>query len=367
MASHPFTTEEGKGIAYGGERSTLLLCQGLVQRNHQVTLACPADSVFTRLIEDAGLAWFPLELSEEPLTKSWRTVRELVRIIQREQPDLLVVQMRQGIAQAAVASRLTGVPLLATCRSLKSPRVYRLANRVIAISEAVKRNLVEAGLRETQIDVVYNGVDINRFAPVLDTAPHKEKVGLPAAQVTVGVVARLAKEKGHAWFLRAARMVKEKAPRAHFVFVGDGEQRAALEQQARELGLEQSLTFTGYQEDVLPWMAALDIVVLPSVQREGLGRVLLEAGAMAKPSIGTPVGGMNEIISDGKTGFIVPTNDEAALSSYLLQLVEDANLRRCMGLEARDRIEEVFTLEIMVDGTEAVYRRLTEKKASRSR
>jgi glycosyltransferase involved in cell wall biosynthesis len=365
MASTPLDGESNGRVAYGGERSTFLLCRGLVKRGHHVTLACPENSSFINFFKDAAFPVITLALSDEPLMRSWKVVLKLVRYLRQERPDLVVVQMRQGVAQAALACRLAGIPLLATCRSLKKPMAYRRANHIIAISEAVKHHLLEAGLRKMRIDVVYNGVNTEHFSPIAQSASFKAQLGLPPSQLVVGVVARLEREKGHAWFLRTAQKVIQRAPMTHFVFVGNGSEREALEKQAAELGIIDRLTFAGYHEDVTPWIAAIDILVLPSVKREGLGRVLLEAGAMGKPCIGTPIGGMNEVVSHEETGFIVPAEDESALFNALVKLIDDENLRSVMGAAGRKRIEEMFTLEGMIENTEAVYRRTIESRRTK--
>lgn len=365
MASTPSSGESSARVAYGGERSTFLLCSGLVKRGHSITLACPENSSFINFFEEAAFPVFPLAMSDEPLTKSWKVVLRLVRYLRRERPDLVVVQMRQGIAQVALACRLTGIPLVATCRSLKKPSAYRPASRVIAVAEVVKERLLRAGIDINRIDVVHNGVDTSHFRPTNQGATFKAQVGLPSSQLLVGVVARLDSEKGHAWFLRAAQKVVQHTPQVHFVFVGHGSLRCALEKQATELGIIDRLTFAGYHEDITPWISAIDIVVLPSVEREGLSRVLLEAGAMGKPCIGTPIGGTPEIVSHQETGFIVPVGDDSALADALVRLIDDANLRSVMGAAARKRIEEMFALEGMIEKSEAVYRRMIESWQSR--
>lgn len=358
MASAPSCGKPGSRVAYGGERSTLLLCKGLVNRGHRITFACPAGSSFTDLFKETGMPVVPLEMTNASPWKSWRTIVKLALYLRRERPDLVVVQMSKGISQVALACRLARIPLLATSRSLKKLTAYRPADHVIAVAGAIKKQLLEAGLEEKRVDVVYNGVDIGHFKPNPENSAIKSRLGLPASGIIIGVMSRLDPEKGHDWFLRAARKVADHAPHVHFVFVGNGSRREALEEQAASSGLADRLTFAGYHEDITPWITAMDIVVLPSVDLEGLSRVLLESGAMGKPSIGTPVGGTAEIISHGETGFIVPVRDEAALSAAMIELVDDDGMRRRMGAAARKRIEELFSLEAMIENTETVYQRV---------
>jgi glycosyltransferase involved in cell wall biosynthesis len=240
---------------------------------------------------------------------------------------------------------------------LNSPLWYRWATRVIAVSHAVKAHLVERGLPATRIDVVYNGVDPNRYFLPCTREEARLRLGLPLDVPLVGVIAHLTAKKGHAVFLDAFARIAAQHPTAHAVFLGDGDERVALGTQAEQSGLAQRVIFAGFHPDVLPYYAALDVVVLPSISGEGLPRALLEGGLLGRATIGTRLSGAPEIVQDGETGFIVPVGDAEALAARLDELLADAALRERMGAAARQYVGDTFTVGAMVKGALECYER----------
>jgi glycosyltransferase involved in cell wall biosynthesis len=244
-----------------------------------------------------------------------------------------------------------------------------LADRIIVVSEAVKAHLVAQGMAPEKMRVVYNGIDLERFQPIADLSAAKQKVGFKPDDLIVGVTAHLTRKKGHRWFLQAASLVAGELPHAKFLFVGEGRERDALEAQVRAAGLAERVIFAGFQDDVLPWVGAMDILVLPTIEKEGFGRVLVEAGAMEKPVISTDIGGMAEVVEQGKTGLIVPAGEVAQLADAMTLLLRDEELRRSMGRAGRARALAHFSVDHMVAATEAVYREVwnewSAKRASR--
>jgi glycosyltransferase involved in cell wall biosynthesis len=295
-------------------------------------------------------------------TFSLPTVLRLARFARQHQIDIINTQLSKAAVLGSAAGRLAGIPVVSTVRGMhRRVSRYKRADRIIAVSGGVKEYLVRKGVPEQRIDVVYNGVDCSRFTLRVNLAAAKQRVGLAADATVFGIIGRLVPLKGHAWFLDAAVQVCREVPTAYILFVGDGEERHALEAKVIKLDLSSKVRFAGFQQDVVPWMAALDVLVLPS-HKEGFARVPMEAGAMEKPVIGTAVGGIPEIIREGETGFVVPLGDVAALTGAMLKLSREADLRRSMGQAARRRVLENFTVEGMVAHTEKVYQELLEKR-----
>src|SRR5262249_9474378 len=150
-------------------------------------------------------------------------------------------------------------------------------------------------------------------------------------------------------------------PHVLFLLLGEGPEREALAARARQLGLKERVRFLGFHADVLPFYAAMDVVVLPSIAGEGLPRTLLEASFLGIPVIGTALSGTPEIIADGETGFVVPPGAVGPLAQRIAQLIEDASLRERFGAAGTARIRERFTLSAMVAGTVASYERAREE------
>ena len=352
VVKNPMPDDPG-GI-YGAERSTVLLCRGLIQRGHDLQLICARDAPLLGLARDAQIPVTPMILNHRrDLFTLWR----IARAARQMRAQILVSHDPMVSRISFLLGRVLGLPVVATVRGLYSVRHYERAPRLIAVSQGVERHIVERGVAPERVRVVYNGVQTNRFVPTPDLAAAKRAIGLSNAQNVVGVVGRLSAEKGHAWFLEAAARLAPH-PATCFLLVGDGPQRAAIEANAARLGLGAQLRCAGYQSDIIPWLAAMDMLVLPSITHEGFARTLIEAGAMEKPCVTSPVGGNAEAVEHEKTGLVVPVHDVEALSQAMRQLLNSPGERRRMGIAARQRVMAHFSVESMVEKTEAVYREL---------
>lgn len=340
----------------GAERSTLSLCEHLQRAGHGVVVACKAGSELIPLLEQAGLEVCPLPLSGK---LNLRAAPLLARLARRTGSAVIHTHLSSAAWHGSLAARLARIPAVAHVRALNSPHWYRGARRVIAVSHAVKQHLAARGLREGRIDVVYNGVDPARYYLPCTREEARLRAGLPTDGVLVGVVAHLTPRKGHAVFLEAFGRIAPRFPGCRAIFLGEGTemQVRTIRDQAARLGLSPRLILAGFHLDVLPYYAAFDIVVLPSVAGEGLPRALLEGGLMGRPAIASNLSGAPEIVRDGETGFITPVGDVACLADRLELLVADGALRERMGRAARDFVGSTFTVEAMVRGTLASYER----------
>lgn len=200
--------------------------------------------------------------------------------------------------------------------------------------------------------VIYNGVDTQQFAPVaaVEVVERRRQLELPANAFVIGSVGRLAVEKNQRALIDALAALRDRAIDAHLVIVGEGRQRAALEQQVKELRLDEHVTLAGSQRDVRPWLAAMDVFVLPSTHIETFSNAALEAMAMARPVILSDVGGATEMVRDGIDGYTLATGTlDATLPSVLARLHDDSALRAKLGRAARERAQAKFSAVSMVD------------------
>ena len=181
-----------------------------------------------------------------------------------------------------------------------------------------------------------------------------EALGVPMTALVVGTVAMLTDHKDHATLLSAAADVAARVPNAHFVIVGDGERRAALQAQASELGLLGRVVFTGFRQDLDRLIPAFDVFCLSS-KMEGLGTSLLDAMCFARPVVATAAGGIPEAVEDGVTGRVVPIQDPEALAAALVGVLHDPEGRERLGRAGRGRFESRFSDTRMVEATLAVY------------
>jgi glycosyltransferase involved in cell wall biosynthesis len=339
----------------GAERSTTSLCEHLVRAGHEVVVACKAGQPLIGVMREVGLDVRPLGIGGKG---NLAALFRLARLARQERVQVINAQLSTAALWGSLAGRLTGIPTVATVRALNTKTVYTLADRVIAVSHAVKDHLVAQGMRGDRIDVVYNGIDPARYRLMMDREEARRQLGLGTEQVVFAIVAHLTAKKGHAIFLDAAARMANQAADHQYMFVGDGPERANLERQAARLALGDRVAFPGYTPDVLPFYAAADVVVLPSIAGEGLPRVLMEAGLLGRPVIGTRLSGAPEIIEQGVTGLIVPPGNVADLAEAMLRLGRDADLRERMGAAAAERVRRLFTIPAMLEGTLATYRKV---------
>jgi len=329
------------------------LCEHLQAAGHGVVVACKSRSPLAPAMKELGLDVRELGISGKANLLAPFRVAALAR---RVGAAVIHSHLSTAALHSSLAGRFAGLPTVAHVRALNTAHAYRLASRVIAVSRAVKEHLVSQGMDAGGIDVVYNGVDPARYYLPMTREEARCKLGLPEGPL-VGVVAHLTAKKGHAVFLEAFASIAGKHPGAAALFLGDGEERESLRAQAKRFTLSDRLIFAGFQPDVLPYYAAMDLVVLPSIEGEGLPRALLEGGLLRRPAIGTRISGVPEIIREGETGFIVPVGDAPALAEQLDILLSDGVLRTAMGDAAHDYVATNFTVEAMVRGVLETYRK----------
>ena len=231
-------------------------------------------------------------------------------------------------------------------------------DHLVAVSRAIVRKLEDEGRVGAPISLIYNGVDLARYSEQAACPTLLSEYQIPAGAPIVGVVARLEAEKGHPTLLEAWPAVLGAAPDARLLVVGEGSQRELLEAQASSLGLldgrSSSITFTGRRDDVPAVTAALDVAVLPSY-REAQGLSILEAMALSRPVVASAVGGIPEMIDDGRTGLLVPPHDPGALAAAIVKLIENPDLAARIGRAGHDLVHERFCVEQMVRAVETIY------------
>ncbi len=232
----------------------------------------------------------------------------------------------------------------------------------IAVARGAADYLVEhEGIPREKLVVIENGVDVERFCGA-GRAAMRTELGLAADEVAIVHVAVFRPEKGHAVLLRAARKVVDGWPRARFLLVGDGPLRAAIEQQIRELRLQEHVHLLGQRSDVERVLAAGDLAVLSSHDRvETFPMSILEAMASGLPVVCTRVGSLDEMVEEGTHGFLVPDGDVAALADALLRLCANRDLRRTLGEAAQARVRRDFPRARMVSRREELLMSLARR------
>lgn len=297
----------------------------------------------------------------------------LSNLLRRERVDLLYT-INQPMAQfwGVLCGKAAGVRALVTCihstgkisragRRLWINRLtFRWTDRILALGQMHKAYLMaEEGIEEGKIEIIPNGIDPDRFSRAGDGRLLKENLGISSNSSVVAIVAMLRPEKNHEVFLGAARRILSEIPETHFLIVGDGPERASLEMRAGDLGLAPHVHFLGLRQDVPALMNLCDVAVLsskPVVETQSIS--VLEYMASAKPVVATRVGSLPELIEDGKSGYLVDPGDEEALAERILRLLRNPEKAREMGRFGREKVQTSYTVERMVQMTEALFDRL---------
>ncbi len=227
-------------------------------------------------------------------------------------------------------------------------------DHLIAVSRAIEQKIADERPSSVPVSLIYNGVDLVRYDHTDPCCTLREEYGLPEAAQIVGVVARLEPEKGHPTLLEAWPAVVARVPLARLLVVGEGSRREALEAQAAALGIADTVVFTGRRDDVPAVTAALDVAVLPSY-REAQGLTILEAMALSRPVVASAVGGIPEMIEDGRTGLLVPPHDADALAAAIVRLLTDHAYADMLARGGHDLVHERFCVELMVYAIEEIY------------
>jgi glycosyltransferase involved in cell wall biosynthesis len=243
----------------------------------------------------------------------------------------------------------------------------RFADCVIPNSESGKNYLIKRGINRNRIRVIYNGINTRRLAPDADKAARiKAGMGIPAGGTVVGISASLTANKDHVTFLKAAELVIQSNPQVRFAILGDGPLRPMLQNMAGESGIASNVSFLGNQTDVGSYLSTFDIVCLCSAEPEGCSNAILEAMALGKPVIATDAGGNSELVTEGKTGLIIPVRDPHRLAEAIMTCLRQPEKAREMGQQGREIIMSQFSLTRMVKDYETLFEDILKLKKNGS-
>ncbi len=358
----------------GAENSLLHLATHLAKSLFAPIFICPGEGEFPRRLRERGIAVIPHEFgANRQLILLLKSLFFLLTVIRREGIALLHANGPQTNIPAGIAGRMMGVPVVWHARNCLREGMVDidrltgfLPQRIICNSEAVRGRFIGSALGEKSLTIL-NSISLSNYDPGLSGRIVKDAWKIPAKARVVGMIGRLGYEKGHQTLLEAMKILSDGFPDLWVLMVGghvfDDDQwiPERLREVAANLNLSDRVVFTGHQDRVVPFYAALDIFVL-ATDREACGRVLFEAMAMGKPVIGTDNGGTPEIVMDGETGLLFPYGDARALADKIGWLLERPDEMIRMGQAGRRRIEAHFTIEQYMEKTQKVYLDLLEGK-----
>jgi glycosyltransferase involved in cell wall biosynthesis len=242
-------------------------------------------------------------------------------------------------------------------RRLVNPLLARFDGAIVAVSEELRRHMLDARFPAARVAVVRNGIEAGARPSAVDRRAARRALGITGATPLAVSVARLDTVKDFGTLLDAFATVRRQLPGARLLIVGDGPERAWMTQRAAQPDLEGAVDLLGYRDDVRAVIAAADVYVNSSIS-EGISITILEAMAAGLPVVATNVGGTPEVLSGDAGGVLVPSRDPGQLASALLELLADPSRRDTMAAAARRRLETSFTIDRMVDEYVNTYRRL---------
>jgi glycosyltransferase involved in cell wall biosynthesis len=347
---------------YGGAQQVLYLLAGLKARGVENILICARGSALATALHPGLCEWLEVPMrGDADVGFVWRCQALLAQM----KPDLLHVHSRRGAdIYGGLAARRAGVPAVLS-RRVDNPEPgvlarakYRRYQAVIAISARIRDMLInDVGLASGQVALVPDAVDSARFRPGDNGAQVRAELGLPADAVTVALVAQLIPRKGHRVLLDTLPTLLDKQPRLHVLFFGQGPLQTRLESRIQGLGLSERVHLLGFRDDMDALLPAMDLLVHPAL-REGMGVALLESMACGVPVLASRVGGIPDVVEEGVSGRLVPPGDRQALTRVLAELLNDPDQRRRLGAAGRQRVLGGFSIDQMVEGNLAVYRKV---------
>lgn len=375
----------------GTFEDTLACVLNLDKSKYEVTLSSGPSTALTRTVmhqlNEAGVRFVEIR----HLRRQINIINDLValfslfRLIKKEKYIIVHTHTSKAGALGRLAARSARVPIiihtphghifygyygffLSWLIMLLERFLAYFTDRLITLTHLGKADHVKFGIAPAnKIIPIYSGIELDRFGQFnIDIEKRKQQLHLPLDSNLISVIARLAPVKGHRYFLEAAARIIEVIPKTRFLLIGDGPQRKKLTEQVKRLGLTEEVAFFGGCEDVRPFLAISDIVVLPSLN-EGMGRILLKAQACGRPVVATRVGGIPEVVRDHQTGLLVPAGDAVALAEAIISLLKDKEKRRAISVQAKRWVDSKFSVEAMVERTANLYQELIREKGLESR
>ena len=342
----------------GVETGTLDLSKYLVRLGHKVVVVSAGGALVGEL-EASGAKHYTLAVHKKSIFSICKLIPLLAEIIKREEIDIVHARSRVPAWITYFACRRTKAVFITTCHGYYKKHLFSMvmgwAKRVIVLSNVIARHMIEDfAVPHDRIRLVPRSVDLERFKYLDPKSKRKE-------EFNVGIIGRITPLKGHLHFIKAMARISRTVPRLKIWIVGDAPaSKEAYKEEVqvlvRRLGLWHCTEFLGTQRDIPGILAHLDLVVLATTTHEAFGRVVVEAQASGVPVVATKVGGVIDIIEDGKNGLLVPPADHKSMADAIMRIYEDTQLAQTLAENAYVKIKEKYTVELMVKNTLDVYR-----------
>jgi len=341
-----------------------------LRRGHTVSVLAKVNTPLAKHLESADLEYDILRAGPyfDPLA-----IVSLSRILRRRQPEVIQIHLSRDLLLVEAAAALAGIrPALILHKHIASAgnkkdlmhrALYGRLDAVIAVSDFVKKSLLAScPVEPAKVRVLHFGLDPERFAAPGDVdqserARVRRELGAESDDnVLAAVIGRLERRKGQDTFLRAAALALERQPRLRFALAGraEGDWGREMEALVRSLGLESRVTLAGHRSDMRAVLAALDILVVPSLE-EAFGLSAAEGMLAGLPVVAARAGALPEFVLDGLSGILVPPANPADLAEALVNLAADSSGRRALGSRARAWALDNLSLEKHLIALDRLY------------
>jgi len=354
----------------GGITSYIVtLGSALVKSGHKVWVVSSGGDCVTGM-EAVGIRHVKINIrtKSELHPKLLLSLPSLVRLIRNENINIIHAQTRVTQLLGVWLGALTGVKMVTTCHGFFRPRWFRKAFpcwgvAVIAISKPVAQHLsVDLGVAQNKVHLIANGIDLDRFLVADENQRRSVRrewniVEAPLIGINtplIGVIARLSSVKGIEILIKAMPKLLLEIPTANLMIVGQGPEEMNLRKLTQDLSLTAHVIFKNTINQTQEILPAFDVFVMPSLM-EGLGLSVMEAQACGIPVVASRVGGLVDLIEDGKSGLLVASNDPSALAARIIEMLQNPQRSKDMAQQARINIERHFSSGTMLKNTLQIY------------
>ncbi len=356
----------------GAGKCILTFLKTFDRKSFDICVVLPKKSLLRPEVEDLGIKVCEAEhLAEKSL--DFKAVSGLIKLFKELKPDIVHTHASMS---ARIAAKLCGIKTVYTRHSVFPPPDKlchgigkaingfvnnHTADRIIAVAEAAKENIVVTGVDPKKIDVILNGVE--PLVPYSEErlSELRREYNIEGGEKVAVMAARLNVVKGHKYFVKAAEILKSRGIKFKFLIAGTGDAEDELKQQIKASGLENEVVMLGFLSDVEPLMNVMDVQVNCSFGTEATSLALLEGMSLGKPAVITDFGGNPGVIQNGVNGFLTPTHDAETLAKDLEMLFRDEDLYKRMSAECRRIYKEKFTADVNARNIENVYMAVLNK------
>ena len=342
----------------GAEMQLVRLTKQMESRGHTMPVALKRGSDATPEFRRLGI-----DASELPIggkMNAW-AIASLARAARETRADLIQSTLSSASWWSGWLEALGGVRSIGHVQGFTSAAWHRRQTHLLAVSNAVKQDMVDQGIAAEKITVLYNALGADEFVPSRDPQTVRSEFGADADTPIIGTFGHLSIKKGYRELFAAMPTILKQFPKTQFWVVGQGGLREELEEQARQGGFLSSVRFTGFRRDTADLMNAIDVMALPS-HREPCALVYIEAALSARPIVACRAGGAVESVAEGETGLLVPVQNAPALAEAILRLLDNRDYACSLGQAGRARAKDVFSWERFTRTLEGVYDRVLDSR-----